>query len=153
MSENLDIILEIVENADSRFIKITKNSIVVGRDPEQTDITLSEEGASKVHCRIDFKPGHGFSVTDLGSKNGTYINNHTVKHSSFYLDDVIQIGESYIRFAAGQMTLSVCMRLKDPKKAKKMNKSITFVQNISDDNNIPGLSHQRKRNEIPDSED
>lgn len=128
MSTNLDIILEVVENARSSFFKVTKTSLVIGRDADKADIVLSESGASKEHCRIDFKAGLGFTVTDLNSKNGTHINNLPVKKSSFFLDDVIQIGESYIRFASSQMSVNACMKLKNPNKLKKMNKSITLVQ-------------------------
>ncbi len=131
MSDNLDIILEIVERGKSTFFKVTKTSIIIGRDASQADIVLTEDGASKEHCRIDFKAGQGFSVTDLNSKNGTHINNFPVKKAPFYLDDVIQIGESYIRFASGKMSINACFKLKNPNKLKKMNKSITLVQGSS----------------------
>ncbi len=131
MNDNLDIILEIVENGKSAFFKVSQHSIIIGRDPAKCDITLSEDGASKSHCRIDFKAGLGFTVTDLDSKNGTHINNLPIKKESFYLDDVIQVGESYIRFASSKMSVNACMKLRDPRKMKKMNKSITLVQGSS----------------------
>ncbi len=144
-NDTLDIILEIVESGKSTFFKITKTSIVIGRDAEQADIVLTESGASKSHCRIDFKAGTGFSVTDLNSKNGTHINNLPVKKSPFFLDDVIQIGETYIRFASGKMSINACYKLKNPNKLKKMNKSITLVQGstskdkLVDDNEHHGM--------------
>ncbi len=127
MTNNKEIILEIVEKGNSIFFTINKESLVIGRDPS-ADIVLKEDGASKAHCRIDFKKGHGFSVTDLNSKNGTHINNHQVRKSPFYLDDVIQIGESYIRFASSLMGMRLCARLENPNKNKRTERSITLVQ-------------------------
>ncbi|MGN0995531.1 MAG: PrsW family glutamic-type intramembrane protease [Candidatus Ventricola sp.] len=48
-------------------------SLIVGRDPARCHICLKLPTISGVHCRIRCMPG-GVEVCDLGSKNGTYVN-------------------------------------------------------------------------------
>lgn len=123
----MEIVLEVVEKSNSTFYKINKEEITIGRNEETCDIIIEESGASKSHCLIEFRQ-HKWWVVDLDSKNGTYINNSQIKRSQFYLDDVIQIGESYIRFASSHMPLAICQQLRKPGKKYKMNKSITYIQ-------------------------
>jgi hypothetical protein len=52
--------------------RVTSFPCVIGRD-ENCDICIKDSALSRKHLRIDFRDGH-FFVTDLDSKNGTFIN-------------------------------------------------------------------------------
>lgn len=62
-------------NAPTRVeIEISKDSFVIGKNAATVDGVISfNKMISRVHCRID-KQGDKYTVTDLNSANGTYVN-------------------------------------------------------------------------------
>ncbi len=55
-------------------IEITKDRFVIGKNPSLVDGPVSfNKMISRVHCRID-RSGENYTVTDLRSANGTYVN-------------------------------------------------------------------------------
>jgi len=122
----MEIVLEVVEKGKSTFYKVDKDKILIGRS-EECDITLQEDGSSKKHCTLEFLQ-YRYWVVDLDSKNGTIVNNTPIKRCEFFLDDVVQIGDAYIRYDATKMNVANCQKLRRPGKKHAMNKSITLVQ-------------------------
>lgn len=121
----MEVIIEVVDGAESTLYRINKKQIIFGRD-EACDIIINDDGSSKKHFMLEFRQNKWW-VIDLDSKNGTIINNLPVKRSQLYLDDVIQVGEAYIRFAASKMPIAITQRLRRPGKKYSLNKSITLV--------------------------
>ncbi|MCR9203231.1 MAG: FHA domain-containing protein [Halobacteriovoraceae bacterium] len=121
------IVIEVVEKSKSSFFKASGDIIVIGRE-EDCDIIITDNGASKKHVALEYKHGKWWAL-DLKSKNGTFINNQPISRVQIYLDDVIQVGEVYIRFASSKMSLAHCQRLRRPGKKYTHNKSITLIQN------------------------
>lgn len=62
-------------NAPTRVeIEVTKDSFVLGKNASSVDGVISfNRMISRVHCRID-RHGGKFTITDLQSANGTYVN-------------------------------------------------------------------------------
>ncbi|MCI0611204.1 MAG: FHA domain-containing protein [Anaerolineae bacterium] len=52
--------------------ELTKSEIVIGRD-ESADLTISSPAVSRRHARM-VREGNGYMVEDLGSSNGTFVN-------------------------------------------------------------------------------
>jgi pSer/pThr/pTyr-binding forkhead associated (FHA) protein len=69
-----------------------KPEIKVGRDP-YCDVYVDNPGISREHFRIDRGDTGEFRVTDLGSSNGTYLNDRPVKVGTLRDGDVIQFGK------------------------------------------------------------
>lgn len=126
----MEVVIELVENGLHSYITMTKSKMVIGRD-ETCDVILTDDGASKVHCTIELIKNK-FWVIDQSSKNGTYINHTPIKRANLYMEDIVQIGESYLRFASKKMSIALCQRLRKPGKKQVMNKSITLVQGSED---------------------
>lgn len=74
-----------------RSYTFNKKSVVIGRDPE-SDIFLDNTGISRKHARIERTPG-GYQVEDLGSANGTFLNDNQVAREYVGHDDVLRIGK------------------------------------------------------------
>lgn len=76
-------------------------TLLVGRSL-QSDVQFSEESVSRHHARIEPlpRPGtlDGWQVVDLGSTNGTLVNDRPVKSAELHHGDQIQVGRNYLKF-------------------------------------------------------
>jgi len=80
---------------------ISKNSVSLGRG-ENVDVFLPEEGVSRNHARIDCHEGT-YMVSDLASKNGTFINGEQVEQAALREGDKLRIGDVVLRFSFQDM--------------------------------------------------
>jgi pSer/pThr/pTyr-binding forkhead associated (FHA) protein len=69
-------------------------------------VQLQDQAVSRNHCRIYLKPGSGWMIEDLGSKNGTWIQKNCHVSSSYKklekptaitCDSVLNMGNTTIR--------------------------------------------------------
>lgn len=67
-------------------------TITVGRDPK-ADVFLDNPGISREHLRISRTSGGYFEVEDLGSANGTYVNDQLVRREYLMNNDVVRVGK------------------------------------------------------------
>ncbi|MCO5169483.1 MAG: FHA domain-containing protein [Planctomycetes bacterium] len=66
-----------------------------------TDITIWDIRASRAHARID-RQGDGYTITDLSSSNGTYVNDRRLKGvHPLAPGDVVRIGSTHLEFHPG----------------------------------------------------
>ncbi len=85
-------------NAGSRFL-LDKEVVTAGRHPE-SDIFLDDITVSRRHAEIRRTHG-GFTVHDVGSLNGTYLNRERVEDGELVGGDELQIGKFKLVFFAG----------------------------------------------------
>lgn len=71
-------------------------SVTLGR-ATTNQITLQDPKVSRTHARID-AADDGFAVVDLGSANGTYVNDVRIERAALKPGDVIKLGDSLLRF-------------------------------------------------------
>jgi pSer/pThr/pTyr-binding forkhead associated (FHA) protein len=74
----------------------------IGRWPGN-DIIVSELGVSKQHAELRRSPGGRYSIIDLGSHNGTYVNGTRVNQAELAEGDVISIGHATFRLSGGEL--------------------------------------------------
>ena len=72
----------------------------VGRHPAN-DITLDHITVSRRHCRI-YRDPSGLSIEDLGSTNGTRLNDRLVEKTRLVPDDRLMIGTFHLLVARGR---------------------------------------------------
>lgn len=60
-------------SGDTYSKSIKKKSITIGRHKD-CDVVINEEGISRKHIQIEELDGGTYTITDLGSANGTFIN-------------------------------------------------------------------------------
>ena len=63
-----------------------------------SEIFLDDVTVSRKHAVVDHSVGSSYSVRDLGSLNGTYLNGEAVKESALNSGDEIQIGKFKLTF-------------------------------------------------------
>lgn len=72
------------------------NSITIGRK-ENNDIVLENLAVSGNHAKID-SVGDGFLLTDLQSKNGSFVNEQLIKSHYMQHEDIVLIGKHTLVF-------------------------------------------------------
>jgi len=87
------------EGPEARTVILTKDSTTIGRLAE-CDVVLADRGASRRHAQIRLHEG-AYSLTDLGSTNGTRLNGQTVQSRELADGDRITIGATTIEFRRG----------------------------------------------------
>jgi len=76
--------------------QIQKDEITIGRGKE-SDIVLNDSTASRNHARI-IKSNNNYNIIDLGSFNGTRLNDKSINNAILHHDDVIRIGFTKLVF-------------------------------------------------------
>jgi pSer/pThr/pTyr-binding forkhead associated (FHA) protein len=85
-------------NAGSKFF-LDSDSTEIGRHPD-SEIFLDDITVSRRHAEIRRDTG-SFSLHDVGSLNGTYVNRERVEEADLATGDEIQIGKFKLVFLAG----------------------------------------------------
>lgn len=80
----------------SRTYSLAKPVVMLGRLPE-SDVVVSDPGASRQHARISNTNGE-YVLDDLGSTNGTLVNDVAVQERVLGDGDRITIGETVLEF-------------------------------------------------------
>jgi len=86
--------------AGNRFL-LDQDIVVAGRHPD-SDIFLDDVTVSRRHA--EFRRGaEGYSVVDVGSLNGTYVNRDRIDEASLQGGDEVQIGKYRLVFYASHL--------------------------------------------------
>jgi hypothetical protein len=87
-----------VEGVEIKHVYLTKDRTTLGRK-EGNDIVLDNLVVSGAHCVFELKGLADVSIEDLGSTNGTFVNNKRVKQQTRLQDgDTIAIGHFRIQY-------------------------------------------------------
>jgi len=82
-------------NAGSRFL-LDDDFTSAGRHPD-SDIFLDDVTVSRRHAEF-YRHGDGFTVRDVGSLNGTYVNRERIEDAELFGGDEVQIGKFRLLF-------------------------------------------------------
>jgi len=86
-------------NAGSRF-RLDGDLTTAGRHPD-SDIFLDDVTVSRRHAEF-YRHGAGFTVRDVGSLNGTYVNRERIEEAELTGGDEVQIGKFRLLFLTSQ---------------------------------------------------
>ncbi|MFC8595400.1 FHA domain-containing protein [Streptomyces atroolivaceus] len=87
-------------NSGSRFL-LDGDLTTAGRHP-QSDIFLDDVTVSRRHVEFHRSPDGSFTVGDVGSLNGTYVNRERIDSVALTNGDEVQIGKYRLVFYASQ---------------------------------------------------
>jgi general secretion pathway protein E len=88
--------LEVKTVQGLKRIKLSGGAITIGRQPDNA-VVLPDDMTSRHHCVIEPWSG-GFRVRDLGSSNGTRVNDQKVTNETLDNGDVLKVGRTVLRF-------------------------------------------------------
>jgi pSer/pThr/pTyr-binding forkhead associated (FHA) protein len=86
-------------NAGSRF-RLDGDLTTAGRHPD-SDIFLDDVTVSRRHAEF-YRQGGFFTVRDVGSLNGTYVNRERIEEAQLSGGDEVQIGKFRLLFLTSQ---------------------------------------------------
>ena len=78
---------------------VDRPSIVIGRS-SKADIQVDQESVSRNHCKL-INTGKSIMLRDLGSTNGTYVNDELVDEYVLRDGDLIKVGRCIFKFLSG----------------------------------------------------
>ncbi|MET8579051.1 FHA domain-containing protein [Streptomyces sp. NPDC005012] len=90
-------------NSGSRFL-LDADLTTAGRHP-QSDIFLDDVTVSRSHVEFRRGPDGTFTVADVGSLNGTYVNRERIDQVALANGDEVQIGKYRLVFYASQRSV------------------------------------------------
>jgi hypothetical protein len=85
-------------NAGSRFL-LDSDLTLAGRHPD-SDIFLDDVTVSRRHAEF-YRSGNRFTVRDVGSLNGTYVNRERIEERDLAGGDEVQVGKFRLVFLLG----------------------------------------------------
>ncbi|MBO4365362.1 MAG: FHA domain-containing protein [Eggerthellaceae bacterium] len=81
----------------NRRVDLATNRLILGRS-SGSDVVLDDINASRTHAELRLEPQGAWSITDLGSMNGTYVNKRAVTQAILTDGDSITIGSTKLFF-------------------------------------------------------
>ncbi|HBZ96240.1 MAG TPA: hypothetical protein DEO57_00180, partial [Phycisphaerales bacterium] len=101
-------LIEVRTRQGRKRIDLPAEPLTIGRSDDNT-LVLQDDRASRHHCVIEPMQGNEdgcFQLRDLGSRNGTKLNNEEVDIQPLDNGDVVRIGGTEIRFIDPQQTFT-----------------------------------------------
>lgn len=90
-------------SGQTHHVRVSKPQLTLGRSA-LSDVVIPDQKASRSHLRLDFGD-QGVLLEDLGSANGTLVNNQKVSSHRLSPADVVQIGAHTIRLVEREVEL------------------------------------------------
>lgn len=87
----------VVEVETGTSHNLGEHSTVIGRNARESDIAIRDSNISRRHCRIDHS-GNAWTITDLKSTNGTFVNGAQVTTRALMDGDLITVGTVDLKF-------------------------------------------------------
>ena len=76
------------------------DEVIIGRHAS-ADVRLPDPSVSRYHAILTFS-GNAWTITDMDSKSGVYVNGMLVKHAVLRNGDVLSVGASRLIFRRGE---------------------------------------------------
>ena len=80
-----------------KAFELSETIATLGRSKAST-IPVDDGAASRKHCIVKREPENTFTLVDMGSANGTFVNGERVKEHALEPEDRIRIGKTVLVF-------------------------------------------------------
>jgi adenylate cyclase len=108
-------LLRIIDSqGQEKHYSLTQKTVSIGRDKEN-DLVLPDKGVSRYHAKLT-KHKKGYSLIDLDSINGTFVNDESVKSRDLKNSDRIKIGANTLIFVEEKDTETSLGKKPSPEK-------------------------------------
>jgi two-component system cell cycle response regulator len=87
------------QNLGKRYF-LDKDEQIIGRS-DSAHVRVDQESVSRKHARIVSIPNGCWRVMDLGSTNGTFVNNQPVVDAKLHDGDMVRVGQTIFKYLSG----------------------------------------------------
>jgi hypothetical protein len=87
----------VLQDANSTRLSVNKTATRIGRRADN-DIVFSNDSVSGHHAELHMSRDGDFSITDLGSGNGVFLNGSRIQQGKLKDGDAVELGEVRFRF-------------------------------------------------------
>lgn len=84
------VLIRVTESGEQQPVPLSRKKTIIGR-LDDCHIRIPIAGVSRKHCEIVVSDG-SITINDLGSSNGTYVNQDRVESQSISAGDLISVG-------------------------------------------------------------
>jgi len=109
-----------------KSFELGNEPVELGRDPT-CGLTLSSEGVSRKHARVQMIFALYF-VSDLGSTNGTFVNEQPANMAQLKDGDQIRMGEAIVKFVANHVEVRYSQELRGRATTDALTSAATKLQ-------------------------
>ena len=88
--------LTVEQNGNLQHCTFEKATVTIGL-MDDNDLVLSDDTVSRYHCKI-YQEGNHYIVQDLGSTNGTFLNQIRIREAFLKPGNVLEMGNTKITF-------------------------------------------------------
>jgi two-component system, cell cycle response regulator len=81
--------------------RLTNDTYVVGRDSATADLVIPRSAVSRQHSRLVHRDSTTWWVEDMGSTNGTFVNEARITERKLVDGDQIRFGDTIFKFLSG----------------------------------------------------
>lgn len=104
-------IILIIKTEDGEVTELpVLNKIIMGRS-SSSDYVIKDTKMSGSHCSFEITSKGQLMFTDLGSTNGSYLNNSKVNQTPVKINDVVRIGNTLIRLEDKRLSVNERMTI------------------------------------------
>ena len=80
-----------VPGENPRHLRLESKPLRLGRSPD-CEVVIEHEGISRMHAVLRMASGR-IEIEDLGSRNGTYVNDESAGRRALQAGDVVRLGQ------------------------------------------------------------
>ena len=103
----------VLPDGENKTVELGRKVVTIGRG-SAADVRLSDKLASRIHCGITYNDGN-YDIRDFDSRNGTFVNDHSIEVCRLNPGDRIQVGDTVLTVEASPRkgTVTVLRELND----------------------------------------
>ncbi len=94
----MGVLIGMSKEVKGQTVEVADEIVKIGRKSDN-QIPIDNPSVSGYHCEV-YREGQGYLVKDLGSTNGTRVNNRDVTESPLRPKDILQVGSVELMFDA-----------------------------------------------------
>ena len=92
-------LIAVSSNLAGQEYPLQQRELIIGREPSENDMVIHHRSVSRSHAKIVWRDGV-FSVIDLRSSNGIFVNGSAFRAAKLVTGDIITLGHVKLRFVA-----------------------------------------------------
>lgn len=92
-------LIAVSSNLAGQEYSLNQRELIIGREPAENDMVIHHRSVSRSHAKIVWRDGV-FSVIDLRSSNGIFVNGSAFRAAKLVTGDIITLGHVKLRFVA-----------------------------------------------------